>query len=170
MASFKNLEMASALSNSQYINIRKTMFGLSQKAVYEPTQSTLKPEIVEFTPDQGARLEQILSLPKDKLIQEIQTKGFPKSTPVGQYRLECCVSADQKFVALQLFRFSEFSYKPVSELLTFVDEEGAYVSSTREDWCIESAQPVARWLTGRGRTLGSSGRHWAFHPTLYSSL
>lgn len=123
MANFKNLEMASALSQYQYITIKNTFFGLSKKAVYQPTNSTIESEYYEYSPDQGSQLEHLLNLPKEKLLQEVQSKTFPKPTPVGQYRLECCFSADQTFAALQLFRFSDFSYKPVTELLIFTENE-----------------------------------------------
>lgn len=132
MASFKNLEMAAALSTNEHIAIKKTLFGLSQKAVYEPTQSTLKTDVFEFTPDHGTQLEHLLTLPTEKLMQEAQTKGLPKSTPVGQYRLEVCISTDRNFAALQLFRFSEFSYKVASNLLFFEGQEASAIKS-----CIE---------------------------------
>lgn len=123
MASFKNLEMAAALSNDNRIEVKKSLFG--QKALYQPTQSALEVTILEFAPDAGTRLEHLLSLPQDKLQAELQAKGTPKSTPVGQYRLEVVRSKDGAFAAVQLFRFNNFSYTSASELKVL---EGADVA------------------------------------------
>ena len=61
MASIKNLEMAAALSAHQNITIKKSLF--STKAVYEPTQSPMKPIVLEYTPTSGERLIHLLCLP-----------------------------------------------------------------------------------------------------------
>lgn len=42
MPNIKNLEMAAAISATGCIAIRKSLFGLLQYAVYEPTQSKVK--------------------------------------------------------------------------------------------------------------------------------
>ena len=115
MANIKNLEMATSLSNDSRIIIKKSLFG--QKAVYEPTQSELTIQILEYAPDAGARLEHLLAEPQDKLLAELQSKGCPKSTPVGQYRLEVVQSKDGKFAAMQLFRFADFVYHKASRLI-----------------------------------------------------
>ena len=123
MASFKNLEMAAALSNDNRIEIKKSLFG--QKAMYQPTQSVLDVSVLEYAPDAGARMERLLALSPDKLQAELQAKGAPKSTPVGQYRLEVVRSKDGAFAAVQLFRFADFSYHTASALLVC---EGADVA------------------------------------------
>ena len=130
MANFKNMEMAAALSQQPYITIKSTLFGISKKAIYTPTNSPLKPDFKEYTPEHGTQVEHLLSLPTEKLVQELQANKFPTSTPVGQYRLEVCISADNRFAALQLFRFSEFSYRPASELLTFTDTEAETICNS----------------------------------------
>ncbi len=115
MANFKNLEMAQALSQNQHITIKKSLFGT--KALYAPSQSKLEVSIVEYTPTEGERLERLLALPIEKIAAELQAKGKPSATSVGQYRLEAVVSADHQFAAVQLFRFTDFSYNAVSQLV-----------------------------------------------------
>ena len=113
MASIKNLEMAAALSAHQNITIKKSLF--STKAVYEPTQSPMKPIVLEYTPTSGERLIHLLCLPLDKMAEQIKLKGKPATAPIGHFHLEVCLSDDHQFCALQLFRFMDFSYSPIFE-------------------------------------------------------
>ena len=111
MSSIKNLEMAAAFSAYQHIEIKKSLF--STKAIYTPTQSQVKPIVLEYTPSEGERMERLLDMPLDKMAADIQEKGKPVAGANGHFRLEICLSDDHQFCALQLFRFSDFQYKPV---------------------------------------------------------
>ena len=113
MSSIKNLEMAAALSTYQHIEIKKSLFSI--KAIYTPTQSQAKAIILEYTPSEGERVEHLLEMPLDKMAADIQQKGKPAAGANGNFRLELCLSDDHQFCALQLFRFSDFQYKPVFE-------------------------------------------------------
>ena len=113
MSSIKNLEMAAALSTYQHIEIKKSLF--STKAIYTPTQSQANAIILEYTPSEGERVEHLLDMPLDKMAADIQQKGKPAAGANGNFRLELCLSDDHQFCALQLFRFSDFQYKPVFE-------------------------------------------------------
>ena len=113
MSSIKNLEMAAALSTYEHIEIKKSLF--STKAIYTPTQSQAKAIILEYTPSEGERVEHLLDMPLDKMAADIQQKGKPAAGTNGNFRLELCLSDDHQFCALQLFRFSDFQYKPVFE-------------------------------------------------------
>ena len=113
MSNIKNLEMAAALSTYQHIEIKKSLF--STKAIYTPTQSQAKAIILEYTPSEGERVEHLLEMPLDKMAADIQQKGKPAAGANGNFRLELCLSDDHQFCALQLFRFSDFQYKPVFE-------------------------------------------------------
>ena len=113
MSSIKNLEMAVALSTYEHIEIKKSLF--STKAIYTPTQSQAKAIILEYTPSEGERVEHLLEMPLDKMAADIQQKGKPAAGANGNFRLELCLSDDHQFCALQLFRFSDFQYKPVFE-------------------------------------------------------
>ena len=113
MSSIKNLEMAAALSTYEHIEIKKSLF--STKAIYTPTQSQAKAIILEYTPSEGERVELLLEMPLDKMAADIQQKDKPAAGANGNFRLELCLSDDHQFCALQLFRFSDFQYKPVFE-------------------------------------------------------
>ena len=113
MSSIKNLEMAAALSAYQNIEIKKSLF--STKAIYTPTQSLAKAIILEYSPSEGERVACLLDMPLDKMAADIQQKGKPATGANGNFRLELCLSDDHQFCALQLFRFSDFQYKPVFE-------------------------------------------------------
>ena len=70
MPNIKNLEMAAAVSATGCIAIRKSLFGLLQYAVYEPTQSKVKCIIQDYSPSEGDKLLRLLGMPIDKLQKE----------------------------------------------------------------------------------------------------
>ncbi len=126
MSSIKNLEMAAAFSACQHIEIKKSLF--STKAIYTPTQSQVKPIVLEYTPSEGERMERLLDMPLDKMAADIQEKGKPVAGANGHFRLEFCLSDDHQFCALQLFRFSDFQYKPVFEPRFYEGKDVAYIT------------------------------------------
>ena len=75
------------------------------------------------------RMERLLKQPVDKLANELQQKGKPTPTPVGQYRLEVAAAEDGSFIALQLFRFVDFNYQPVTDTLFYIGADVAKVSA-----------------------------------------
>lgn len=127
MANIKNLEMAAALSQNPHIEIKKSLF--STKAIYTPTGSKLEVNTLEYAPADGERMEHLLALPAEKIEVEVKTKGKPKATPVGQYRLETAISSDHQFAAVQLFRFVDFGYTPASQLICCEGKDVAVVES-----------------------------------------
>ena len=114
MANIKNLEMAAAVFNHPDINIVKTLFGLSTKTVYSPTQSTVKAVRLDYDAEASTQLERVLKASDDELDHVVPDLGV-KPTNMGNVRLEGCLSADRQFAALQLLRFSDFEYRPVTE-------------------------------------------------------
>ncbi|MBQ4393000.1 MAG: hypothetical protein II826_07840 [Prevotella sp.] len=126
MSSIKNLEMAAAVSSYQHIEIKKSLF--STKAIYKPTQSQVKATVLEYTPSEGERLERLLSMPLDKMVADIAQKGKPTAGANGNFRLEVCLSDDRQFVALQLFRFIDFSYRPLFETRFYEGKEVEYIT------------------------------------------
>ena len=103
--------MAAALSAYPNITIKKSLF--STKGIYTPTQSQLKTVILEYTPSEGERVEHLLAMPTDKMAEDIAQKGKPRAGANGNFRLELCLSEDNQFCALQLFRFGDFKYNSV---------------------------------------------------------
>ena len=74
-------------------------------------------------------MERLLAEPQDKLLVELQAKDCPKSTPVGQYRLEVVKSKDGRFAAVQLFRFADFIYHKASEFIVCEDDNVTIVDT-----------------------------------------
>ena len=129
MPSIKDLEMAAAVSSYENISIKNGLFGLSKKAVYTPTGSTIKVIINDYSPAEGEHLERLLELPLDKLANEVNTKGKPTPTAIGHYRLELCLSVDHQFCALQLFRFMDFKNNPVFEPRFYEGKDAGIIAS-----------------------------------------
>lgn len=126
MSSIKNLEMASALSAHPHIEIKKSLF--STKAVFTPTQSRVKAVVLEYTPSEGERVARLLSMSPSEMIADIRQKGKPAAGANGNYRLELCLSDDQRFCAVQLLRFGDFQYKPVIEPRFFEGDDVAAIA------------------------------------------
>lgn len=113
MSSIKSLDMAAAVSAYQNITIKKSLF--STKAIYTPTGSSVKAIVLEYTPSEGEKVQRLLDMPLDKMAADIEQKGKPHAGANGNFRLEACLSDDHHFCALQLFRFVDFSYRPLFE-------------------------------------------------------
>ena len=113
MSSIKHLDMAAAVSAYKNITIKKSLF--STKALYTPTGSTVKAMVLEYSPSEGEKVQRLLDMPLDKMAVDIEQKGKPKTGVNGNFRLEICLSDDHQFCALQLFRFADFSYRPLYE-------------------------------------------------------
>ena len=73
-------------------------------------------------------MQHLMTLPVEKMARELDERGVPKSTAVGNYRLEGALSADRQFVALQLFQFADFRYHPVCDPLCYEGELAAVVA------------------------------------------
>lgn len=128
MASFNDLEMAAAVSATGYIQVRKSFFGLLQKAVYEPTQSGVDVCIHDYSTAEGDRLARLLGLPLERMVQEVQANGKPQEAQIGHYRLEACQSSDRQFCALQLFRFCDFKYTPATDMKVYRGSDAETIS------------------------------------------
>ncbi|MBQ9231749.1 MAG: hypothetical protein IJ190_11335 [Prevotella sp.] len=128
MASLNNMEMASALSQHQHINIKKGFLGLSKTVIYTPTNAVVDLTVQEYTPDAESRLVQLLNAPADKLETEVK-KGQLVSVPVGHLRLEIALARDRHFLALQLFRFTDFSYSAITGPKFYEDQQADLVAN-----------------------------------------
>ena len=105
--------MAAAVFAYKNITIKKSLF--STKAIYTPTNSIVKAMALEYSPSDGEKVQRLLDLPLDKMAADIEQKGKPRTGANGNFRLEVCLSDDRQFCALQLFRFADFSYRPLFE-------------------------------------------------------
>lgn len=129
MASFNNLEMAQALSHDSRVTIKKGFLGFGAKVVYQPTQSPIHVMLREYNADNGERMENLINAPADRLEAEVEKGKDIQDAQIGSMHLEACISRDGQFVALQMFHFVDFKYKPVTPLRIFEGNEAQLVSS-----------------------------------------
>ena len=129
MASIKKLEMAKVLSNDSRIQFTKSCFGLVQHAVYTPTNSRLQAFQDEYATDKGELLKQLLACPSDKLEVFVKSHAAPEKAAMGPARLEGCFSEDHQFAALQLLGYSDFDYRPLTEVKTYEGRDAEIISS-----------------------------------------
>lgn len=115
MANIKNLEMAEAVFNHPSVTTVKPLFGLCQTTIYTPTQSAVKAFRLDYDAEAAAQLERVLKASPEELDDIVPDLGI-KPADMGNVRLEGCKSADRQFAALQLLRFSDFEYRPVTDV------------------------------------------------------
>ena len=127
MANIKNLQMWNSICDNSRISVKCSMFGLKTTAIYLPTQSAIKVETLEYSPETGDKLKRIIESPKDQLDKAIGLFR-PQPTVNGNYMLEKLTSQDGQFVALQLLQFHQLSYEPVTEVLIFEDKDAEVVN------------------------------------------
>ena len=118
MANIKNLEMCDNVKNLPQIEIKKTCFGLSTQVIYRPTKSIVKAKQNEYSVENGARLEKILGADETTGMEMLRTKSI-KPSSMGNVRLDACISNDHQFAAVQLLRFTDFNYQPVTDVVVY---------------------------------------------------
>ncbi len=129
MANINKLEMGRALASDPRISTTSTFFGLSHTSVYVPTGSKVGTYTFEYPAEREAKIENLLGLTGDALAHAAADIKTLRSDTLGNLRLEACVSADHKFAALQLFRYSNFEATPLSRLAVYEDADAATIAS-----------------------------------------
>ena len=119
--------MWNSICDNSRISVKSSMFGLKTTAIYLPTQSTIKAETLEYSPETGDKLKRIIESPKDQLDKAIGLFR-PQTTVNGNYMLEKLTSQDGQFVALQLLQFHQLSYEPVTGVLIFEGKDAEVVN------------------------------------------
>lgn len=118
MTKINHLEMAPTVCALPQIDIKKSFFGLKTLVTYLPTHSSVQVIQNEYSAADGAKLESILKAKPDAAVALLNQTQIEKAS-MGNMRLDACVSADNQFVALQLLRFIDFDYKPVTSVMVF---------------------------------------------------
>jgi hypothetical protein len=127
MASIKNLAMAPAVVANERVATKSGFLGLTKSYIYTPTNSPLSGMSEEFDPKQGERLIKLMEMPLDKMEEEVKVNKKPMPTAVGHVRMEACISEDQQFVAVQVFRFLDFGYQKVFDVKFFEGDDAARI-------------------------------------------
>ena len=114
MENISKMEMASALFSQIYIKTEKKFFGLKTKVTYTPTNSPVVGICLDYSPEDGQKIKEILVIPAGGLDVALQKLGHIETTPNGNFRLNLCYSQDHEFAAMHLQQFSGFEYHSVS--------------------------------------------------------
>ena len=129
MANINKLEMGRTLATDPHISTTSTFFGLIHTSVYVPTGSKIATYTFEYPAEREAKIETLLGLTGDALVNAATDIKTLKSDTLGNLRLEACVSADHRFAALQLFRYSNFEASPLSRLALYEGADAATIAS-----------------------------------------
>lgn len=124
MASVNKLGVTKALLNNKLFSIKKGFLGLSTTMTYEPTSSKVNAYIIEYNNADAERLERILRMDKEKMVNELATADL-KPQDMGNARFEMLKSEDGACFVIQLYRFQDFSYRPVSDAIIIEGEAAA---------------------------------------------
>ena len=110
----QGLEESVALQS--YITRKSTFFGLINRLVYTPTDSRLNFTSRYYAPILREELKELFALGDQVLEKRLAKMNRFEQAMNGNLLVECCVSADKQFVALQLKHFEQIDYQPISEV------------------------------------------------------
>ena len=117
-----NLKESVALQS--YITRKSTFFGLINRLVYAPTDSRLNFTCRYYAPILREELKELFALGGQVLENRLAKMNRFEQAVNGNLLVECCVSADKEFAALQLKHFEQIDYQPISEV-RFLQGESA---------------------------------------------
>ena len=107
-----------------YITRKSTFSGLINRLVYAPTDSRLNFTCRYYAPILREELKELFALGGQVLEKRLAKMNRFEQAVNGNLLVECCVSADKEFAALQLKHFEQIDYQPISEV-RFLQGESA---------------------------------------------
>lgn len=107
-----------------YITRKSTFFGLINRLVYAPTDSRLNFTCRYYAPILREELKELFALGDQVLEKRLAKMNRFEQAVNGNLLVECCMSADKEFAALQLKHFEQIDYQPISEV-RFLQGESA---------------------------------------------
>lgn len=107
-----------------YITRKSSFFGLINRLVYAPTDSRLNFTYRYYAPILREELKELFALGGQVLENRLAKMNRFEQAVNGNLLVECCVSADKEFAALQLKHFEQIDYQPISEV-RFLQGESA---------------------------------------------
>ena len=99
-----------------YITRKSSFFGLINRLVYAPTDSRLNFTSRYYAPILREELKELFALGGQVLENRLAKMNRFEQAVNGNLLVECCVSADKEFAALQLKHFEQIDYQPISEV------------------------------------------------------
>ncbi len=88
----------------------------TNRLVYAPTDSRLNFTSRYYAPILREELKELFALGDQVLEKRLAKMNRFEQAMNGNLLVECCVSADKQFVALQLKHFEQIDYQPISEV------------------------------------------------------
>lgn len=128
MAKINHLDMSEKLMSLQNIEIKKSCFGLKTTVYYVPTHSRIKVMQNEYNTENGERVEIILRA-DDNAVENLIKSNNIEATSMGNMRLDACISEDHAFAAVQLLRFTDFDYTPITDMRTYQGDAAKAIAS-----------------------------------------
>lgn len=125
MSSITNFDMASQVLALPLIQCKNSLFGKSY--YYVTSDNKLKAKTYDYTPQDGECLKKIIGAPRAQLNDLVEKYGKLPQANIGNYHLEMCAAADGRFTALQLFRFVNYEYKPVTNVCIYEEAESLLI-------------------------------------------
>lgn len=107
-----------------YITRKSSFFGLINRLVYAPTDSRLNFTCRYYAPILREELKELFALGGQVLEKRLAKMNRFEQAVNGNLLVECCVSADKEFAALQLKHFEQIDYQPISDV-RFLQGESA---------------------------------------------
>ena len=107
-----------------YITRKSSFFGLINRLVYAPTDSRLNFTYRYYAPILREELKELFALGDQVLEKRLAKMNRFEQAVNGNLLVECCVSADKEFAALQLKHFEQIDYQPISDV-RFLQGESA---------------------------------------------
>lgn len=107
-----------------YITRKSTFFGLINRLVYAPTDSRLNFTCRYYAPILREELKELFALGDQVLEKRLAKMNRFEQAVNGNLLVECCMSADKEFAALQLKHFEQIDYQPISDV-RFLQGESA---------------------------------------------
>ena len=123
MASFKNMEMASIVASHPHIFVKHGFFDLFTRVYYRPTLAKVDCFRNYYTVSSGNAIHQFLLKFQSDPAGAGHTQLKLDFDPNGNYCMELCVASDDSFCAVQLFRYGELEYVPVTEVRIYEGRE-----------------------------------------------
>ena len=123
MESINNMEIASSVVAHPNIFVKHGFLGFSTKLYYRPTLALVDCIRKYYPVATGDAIQQFLIKFQCNPQCAENTKLSMNYDPNGSYRLEMCVARDHQFIALQLSRYSDLDYNPVTDVSIFEEKE-----------------------------------------------
>ena len=126
MASTSKLELLKSPALSDLFKVKKGFLGIGTKITYLPTVCSATASTYEYSLADGEQLERIFRMSREQMVEKMKDSNL-ETHGMGNARLEVVKSDDGACLAMQLFRFIDFNFAPVTDAVIFEGAEAEAV-------------------------------------------